>query len=88
MESTDLMINEPVNAVTYSGKESPFALAIAVIVGLLGILAAGGSISGNVPELLPALSAAAVPGLVAWVIAYLTAGGAIERTDDEEIIYE
>jgi len=73
MEHTDLMTYNELGIPVEPEKEHSFAAVLTLIVGLLSILAAGGVLTGDAAELLPAISAAATPGLLAAVLAYLLA---------------
>lgn len=85
MENTELMIyDDIVTEPVFDNKEYSFAAILAFIVGLIGILAAGGALPGNVSELIPTAAATAAPGLVAWVLSYLYAN-ADDRMDYEEV---
>lgn len=83
MEQTELMIYNAVSSNSASGEgEHSFSAILAMIVGLIGILATGGVLPGDASELMPMIAATAAPGLVAWILTYLYA--ATDNTEELE----
>ena len=64
-------------------NETTFAMIVAMIVGLLAVILAGGNISGESAGMLPVLAATTSPGILAWVLSYLAASNQIN--DEYEI---
>ncbi len=83
MDETELVIYGNTDMPGAHENGSSFAAVLAALAGLLAVLAAGGSISGEAAELLPMISATAVPGLIAWVLTYLYANSEIARGEEE-----
>ena len=79
-----MIYNDTVTELVSDNKELSFAAIFAFIVGLIGVLAAGGALPGNASELIPMIAATAVPSLVAWVLSYLCVS-ADDRLEYEEV---
>ncbi len=87
MENTEMMIYNDPSQMAVSGKEAAFAAVLPLIIGLLAFIADGGTINGEIAEILPMISAVAVPGLVAWILTGLAVNNetAITNTDADMI---
>ncbi len=82
MNNTELMsYNESFTNLT-EDKEYSSAALFTIIAGLLGAMAAGTGMTAEAADLLPMLSALAVPGLFAAVVAYLLA----KEGEQEEVM--
>lgn len=66
--------------------ETALAAVIALIIGLLSVIAAGGSITGEAANVLPMLAATATPGIFAWVLSYLATNAEMRETESEEVL--
>lgn len=84
MEHTELAIyNDTAAEPVSDNKEYSFAAILTLIVGLIGVLAAGGSLPADTVEMLPMVAATAVPGLLAWVLTCLYANMEYDVENEE-----
>ncbi len=64
------------------------AMIPAMILGALGMMVNGAGLPAEIAELVPMLSSVAVPGVLAWVLSCLYAGGQQEEPAEEDALYE
>ena len=68
-------------------REASLAMVLAMVVGILSMIVAGGSIPGEAADVLPLLAATATPGIFAWVLSYLAANYEMQKEwETEEVV--
>lgn len=80
----ELVLDHKLTELVPDAKEPTIALVLALIVDLIGAVAAGRTLNGQIAEMLPTLAAVATPGILAWVMAYLAFNTTVDVADDEE----